>query len=243
MKVRRKTGGFTLIELLVVIAIIAILASLLLPALARAKTAAHSAKCKNNLRQLGIALAGYTGDHSYFPLLADIRSSAPRNAMFWYDALLPFSGAIWWSNGIYRCPAYKGRTADGYGHPSLTGMTIPMGSYSYNSGGFAPALGLGAIKLSAAPNLAIIPLRDSAVAAPSEMFAMSDARLFNLGHPKDPSGLFHWTSGPLEAPENGRHGKGYNVVCVDGHVESLKKTNVFPINPYNRRLFADNLPH
>jgi prepilin-type N-terminal cleavage/methylation domain-containing protein len=84
----QRRSGFTLIELLVVIAIIAILIALLLPAVQQAREAARRSQCRNNLKQIGLALHNYHDAHNMFPRLAYAKPN-PGNPT-WGD--LPWEG-------------------------------------------------------------------------------------------------------------------------------------------------------
>lgn len=102
MSTRKRLSGFTLIELLVVIAIIAVLIALLLPAVQQAREAARRSQCKNNLKQLGIAVHNYHDTMSLFPL-GKLMGAAPPlgnrgcgnggswyHETNWYIALMPY---------------------------------------------------------------------------------------------------------------------------------------------------------
>ena len=140
MKPGKRTlrSGFTLIELLVVISIIALLVSLLLPALGRARAMARTAVCLSNVRQIGLACTMYTGDYEYYPPSCAYRKykwqpGTPPIVVTWMnlmDAYMP-GRAGWNSAGdtseFLICPE----------SPEFVGTGYANCSYGYNFRSFA----------------------------------------------------------------------------------------------------------
>lgn len=101
--IERKSRGFTLIELLVVIAIIALLMSVLMPALHKAKLLAQSVVCRNNLKSIGLAALLYAENHE---------QTLPRNGGAWIFLFMPYLGGTGETEDdftkidTYNCPSY-----------------------------------------------------------------------------------------------------------------------------------------
>jgi prepilin-type N-terminal cleavage/methylation domain-containing protein len=152
--------GFTLIELLVVIAIIAVLASMLLPALAKSKTKAQGIMCMNNHRQLMLAWKMYADDNNDTIPFAYADASGKNARFAWVQGILDFAGnnrSNWDvekdikksplypycgnSPGLWKCPADKSTVkVDGKTLPRVRSMSMSnwVGGNEGTEGGWGP---------------------------------------------------------------------------------------------------------
>ncbi|WP_339727537.1 DUF1559 domain-containing protein [uncultured Gimesia sp.] len=109
--------GFTLIELLVVIAIIAILIALLLPAVQQARESARRSQCKNNLKQMGLAMHNYHDSHSVFA----ISHGDTGNSFGWRAQILPYIDQA----PLYNQIDFNGNIVDA-GNLAVAQTTLPV---------------------------------------------------------------------------------------------------------------------
>lgn len=216
--VRRR--GFTLIELLAVIATIAILASLLLPVLGRAKIKAQRTHCASNLRQLGYAWMLYASDNEGY-----LVESYPTSPDVWVkgdmtkaaevgNVQLIQQGKLYAYNqnpAIYRCPSDKGVLIEGK-------RVQAVRSYSMNAFMGARDKSVGPIPQSATRHVPFFA-RDSDLPRPSELWVLvdEDERSINDGFfVTDPDARL-WVDFPSISGH--RHGYTYALNFADGHSE------------------------
>jgi prepilin-type N-terminal cleavage/methylation domain-containing protein/prepilin-type processing-associated H-X9-DG protein len=249
-KVRSPGRGFTLIELLVVIAIIGILAALLLPTLSRAKASALAAKCKNNVRQLGVAIQLYSGDTTAYPNLADYTTGDT-----WFTIVASYYSSNY---GVMKCPTFKGvfepndalRFWPGFiGYKQPTDLTIIAGlSYGYNGYGLGSTdrwqpsdweyLGLGAVLMSGQVWPAV---KTYSVVSPVDMIVVADS-MPQPGFPNIYAFLLSINTAVM--PPEQRHNGQDNVAFADGHVTAIPHKKLIANNELNRRRWnVDHEPH
>jgi len=196
--------GFTLLELLVVVAIIAILAAILSPAFAQAKSSAKATECLSNSRQVGLAWQMYAGDNderaclSYYYLDNYTREVAWDFDLNWKGqkpVVKPGLLAVYAKDGrLHRCPDFRG---EAWGRPQ-TGMAYNVSFIGGDAMASRPEAQLGAIGDPAGTVLFADAGYGSPVCGHNYLRAPSDP-FFGIGK-------VHF-----------RHFKAANVVFADGH--------------------------
>lgn len=229
-----KRKAFTLIELLVVIAIIALLLSVIVPSLRKAKEAAKSVICRNNLRQYGLAGAMYTDDHNgYFPNAwgSIFRSIDPYRLCQWHDQSRnpikrpELAGSLWPYLGeqdkSHLCPVFDQFARRN--HTCTSGIPVdPIFSYSMNAY-------LGGYELAGATQYKhLLRVRSSQIRSPASIFFFGEENPWIIntrygatlndnalaGGPAHPNSDAAWTTDPSAMVSSDRSGGTKYLDCL-----------------------------
>jgi len=244
--------AFTLIELLVVIAIIAILASMLFPALARAKAKGRRTGCLNNLKQIAIVFQVYTDESAdTFPphrnsLEPDGNSDPALSVHDWWGTTITgHAGDVRYTNNLFHCPALTGKITT-YGLTWEWSFDCNFVGYGYNGYflGYHPYGPTPAVQTFLGYTFASAPIfKRSQVLHPSDCLLIGDK---NPYHNVWGSSLW-WPTAYMDPVPNQDNNEGIDPVrhlgtgamaFTDGHAETRKDKGINPQGPLGNTIPA-----